>query len=218
MLASIHFQTCGDKAKLNPELFPGLRFLDGGDFFPAQFTPVILREAEGVRMRFFRWGLVSCWDEDPTGPAKRVCAPVPAIAKDPAYLIPFRRNRCLIPADSFQLFDSKKTGRFPHKLSHTDGKLLYLAGIYDICRLPDGNNWYSFSIVTAASAFSQGFGETGLPVVLAGPMANQWIDPDQSPEKLLKMLESWKPENLRIISPAKVREEAMGLSTAAPAA
>ena len=55
-------------------------------------------ERELVRMR---WGLVPRWAKEVSIGAKMINARGETIAERPSFRMPYRRHRCLLPADGF---------------------------------------------------------------------------------------------------------------------
>jgi putative SOS response-associated peptidase YedK len=67
---------------------------------PTQPVLVIPNERPD-RFDYFNWGLIPPWAKDPSVGNRMINARVETIAEKPAYAKPFRRRRCLVPADGF---------------------------------------------------------------------------------------------------------------------
>ena len=70
---------------------------------PQSFQPVVRLDSEtGKReLTLMRWGLVPFWSRDGTVAFNTINAKSETVAKSPAYREPWKRRRCLVPADWF---------------------------------------------------------------------------------------------------------------------
>jgi putative SOS response-associated peptidase YedK len=69
---------------------------------PMTEIPIVRVNAEGQReLVQLRWGLVPRWAKDPSIGARMINARGETIADKPSFQMPYRRHRCLLPADGF---------------------------------------------------------------------------------------------------------------------
>src|SRR5579859_2132303 len=80
--------------------------LDGlrGEYFPKMKIPVI--RSDGLAK--LQWGLVPFWSKTPTTEYSTFNAKAESVAKSSAYREPFKKRRCLIPADCFYEWTREK--------------------------------------------------------------------------------------------------------------
>ena len=74
---------------------------------PMTDVPIVRVNAEGQReLVRMRWGLVPRWAKDPSIGARMINARGETIADKPSFQMPYRRHRCLLPADGFYEWQS----------------------------------------------------------------------------------------------------------------
>lgn len=193
MLAHYSFNTRPQATQNSRLRFPNLRLFEGGDFFPEQFSPVLIKEAGELRLRFYQWGLVPSWSEDPSFGKGRTFAPVDEALRDPAYAIPVRRNRCLIPADGFFFSPSAAFDTQAFKLELSGGNSFSFAGIYDIWDNGQGNLLYSFAILSVPSPTQLTLYSDKIPMILPKSREEAWLNPDTHIAEVRNMLTTHNP-------------------------
>jgi len=94
------------------------------------------------------WGLLPHWSKDGKLTGKLINARIEGITTKPSFRMAIRKRRCLVLADSF--YEWRKEGRkkIPYRIAPKDGKLLVLAGIWEIWKSPAGEEVRTFSILT----------------------------------------------------------------------
>jgi putative SOS response-associated peptidase YedK len=98
---------------------------------PSQDVPIIRGTEVGKEMVMAKWGLVPHWSKEPKTGYSTINARIESVAEKPAYRTPFKRRRCLIPADGFyewKVIDGKK---IPHHIHMRDGDVFAFAGLWD---------------------------------------------------------------------------------------
>jgi len=112
------------------------------------------------------------------------------------FKVPFRRNRCLIPASGFFEWTGEKGNKQPWYIARKDGTPLTFAGIYDTWRNPEtGDHIKSCSIITTdANAFMSQI-HIRMPVILEEQHWREWLA--ELRQDLLKpandnLLQAWK--------------------------
>ena len=121
---------------------------------PTQDVPVLRqrRQPEGERtLQMLRWGLVPPRARSLADGARMINARAETITTKPAFAIPFRRRRCLVPASGFYEWRPDDPSKQPYLIAQADGALFAFAGLWD--RWHDrssGEIVVSFSIVRSA--------------------------------------------------------------------
>ncbi|MBS0412554.1 MAG: SOS response-associated peptidase family protein [Proteobacteria bacterium] len=100
--------------------------------------------AGGLAPAIGRWGLVPAFHKGGPGAWKAATnnARSETMATSPAFRDAFRRRRCLIPATHIIEWTGPKGSKTKHAISRADGQMLFLAGLWDRCRLaaPEGGD------------------------------------------------------------------------------
>ena len=160
---------------------------------PTTPVPVVRNGGAGRILAFHLWGLVPSWSKDPAMGARLANARGETVADKPSFRGPFRRNRCIIPADAFYEWRAG-TPKQPHCIRATQGGLLAFAGLWDRWQGPEGELDTCTIITTAANAAMAPIHDR-MPVLLAPADYRAWLDPGTRREELLALLrpspEAW---------------------------
>jgi len=154
---------------------------------PSQIIPVV-RNANGKReLAELRWGLIPHWSNEPK-PGGYVNARVETVTEKPAFRDPFRRRRCLVPADGF--FEWKHVGKkkHPYFFRKRGGGVLAYAGVWDTWNGPDGPVETVAVLTVPANSLVKPLHDR-MPAILTEDRFAAWLDPKESrAEKLLPLL------------------------------
>jgi putative SOS response-associated peptidase YedK len=196
MVAAYTFNTQYDPQ--GAERLPSLRLLEGGKFSGGQFAPVLVQEYQQMRLKYFRWGLVPAFAKAGRGDQGITFAPSDHLFRQPAYMVPIRRQRCLIPADGFYTSHEHRGSGHVFKLSRPEGDTFCFAGIYDTWRQADGSLLETFAIITVPS--SQHMNRFGLqmPLILPSNVEGAWLSPYTDLNKIQKLVSLPMGTGLRI--------------------
>lgn len=157
---------------------------------PTDPVRVIVRRAqrgsdsdEPVRqLRTARWGLVPSWSRDAKGGARMINARIETVTEKPAFRAAAGRRRCLVPALGYYEWQQTDEGKVPHFLHDPDGKLLAMAGLYELWPDPaladdDPNRWlWSCTIITQQASDLLGEIHDRNPVVVPPALRASWLD------------------------------------------
>ena len=153
---------------------------------PMTDVPIVRVNAEGEReLVRVRWGLVPRWAKDPTIGARMINARGETIADKPSFHMPYRRHRCLLPADGFYEWQSNPpraaggdaARKQPMHIGMADGSLFGLAGLFERWRSEDGNVLDTCAIVTTeANPLLAGIHDR-MPLIIAPRDYERWLDP-----------------------------------------
>lgn len=147
-------------------------------------------------LRTVRWGLVPFWAKDPSAGARMVNARSETITEKPAFRRAVASRRCLFPADGWYEWQrhaavprsaggTGKPTKQPYFTGYADGSTLAMAGIWEYWRPRDGDLAERFpdGLVTACVLTTEAVGpltqvHDRMPLVLAAPDWDDWLDPD----------------------------------------
>ena len=167
---------------------PSLRLLEGGKFYPKQFSPILLKEYNEVRLRFFQWGLIPAWSKHHKSGKVRQFISINQLLQHPGYQNALQRHRCLIPADGYYIEQVTPRGIQTHKVTGKQAETFCFAGIYDSWKKADGSILYTFSIITTqAPEPLQSFGMQ-MPMILPRNFEQAWLNPKTHPGKIEMMM------------------------------
>jgi putative SOS response-associated peptidase YedK len=167
---------------------------------PTKDVPAIVEEVEPdgriIRvLRRMRWGLIPWWADDPAIGSRHINARVETVAEKPVFREAFARRRCLLPADGYYEWYARQ----PYFLHRRDGRVLAMAGIYEVWR-----EMWTCAIVTTTAEDELGHLHDRMPLFVERERYGQWLDPTTSDPAALRAL----------LVPAAGQLEAYPVSTA----
>lgn len=163
---------------------------------PQTQVAVVRLDAGGTReLGLLRWGLIPFWAKDPSIGGRMINARSETVASKPAFRQPFRRHRCLLPADGFYEWAGGAGRRQPVWIGAADGRVLGLAGLYDVWHDPAGAPVESCTILTAPANALVAPIHDRMPVVIRPDDYERWLR--GSPDDAAGLLAPCPPEALR---------------------
>jgi putative SOS response-associated peptidase YedK len=164
-------------------------------------SQVIVRIEDGEqRFAIARWGLVPRWSSDARGGAKNINARSETVATKPSFRDPFKRTRCLVPADGFYEWmpgATTKAPRTPHWFHPSNGGLWLFAGLFDDYRdASTGTALRTFTILTTAANDVVAPVHDRMPVILSDESARTWLAPRATPDALEAILKPLSNERV----------------------
>ena len=131
---------------------------------PTQPAYVVASD-QPTRLQNMAWGLVPNWSNDGKNSGRLINARREGIEGKPSFRVPIRKQRCLVPADSFYEWRREGTRKIPYRIFSKDGNLLVFAGVWDLWS--DGENMLkTFSIITTTPNFEMSGIHNRMPVLL----------------------------------------------------
>jgi len=118
-------------------------------------------------------------------------------ATKPAFRDPFRRRRCLIPADGF--YEWKRTGasKQPYCFEVREGELFAFAGLWDGWKNAGGHWVKTCSILTTTPNTVTAAVHDRMPVILHPESYDLWLDPGMQDVEVISEL--LKPYDARLM-------------------
>ena len=168
----------------------------------APTDPIVAVTAEGNRRMagFYRWGLVPFWARE-VGRFSTINARAETLTEKPAFRTPFKKRRCLVPANGYYEWQQRPGGKQPFYIHADDDGLLAFAGLWDTWRTPDGQSLHSATIiVTGANADTRAIHDR-MPVILAPKDWDAWLDRNNEDTQALSALLRPAPEHVLEVHP-----------------
>jgi putative SOS response-associated peptidase YedK len=181
------------------------------EYYPAHGVhdakvPLVLHAPRGVELHRYRWDLLPSWWRKPLGEKKFTSynARIESMCEKPVFRGAWRSSqRCIIPANAFFEWPQKNlvpagTKRREQRIECIDQVLFSFAGLWDICRLPDGSQLHSCTIITiGANALMQQIPHTRMPVILESEHEAAWLDTCTTPDEAFGFLQQYPAERMR---------------------
>jgi putative SOS response-associated peptidase YedK len=163
-------------------------------------------EGEGRELAMLRWGLIPHWAKDPAIGSKTFNARAETVAEKPSFREPFKRRRCLIPADGFYEWRRRGDRKQPHYFYMSDGEPFAFAGLWDSWRNQDGEGEQveSCTIITTTPNELLSSYHDRMPVILKEADYDLWLDADVSKPALLTPLLRPVPADLMSSHPVSL--------------
>jgi putative SOS response-associated peptidase YedK len=164
---------------------------------PSQIAPVVTSDEPDL-IDVFHFGLVPHWAKDKKVGYKMINARSETLLEKPSFKpLMVNNKRCLVLADSF--FEWKKEGKAkrPFRIYLPDREVFFFAGLWSSWKDPDGETYNSFSIITTAPNKLMEKIHDRMPVILTREEEKLWLDPDQNPKDLLKILKAYPADAMK---------------------
>ena len=173
---------------------------------PSQNAPVIIRQNQEDYLELFRWGLIPSWAKDPSIGNRMINARAEGIGEKPSFRKPFKRTRCLVPADSFYEWKLDENGRTktPMRVVLKSREPFAFAGLWDIWKDPKGKEIRSFTIITTNANNLLRSIHDRMPVILKKDDEEAWLDQNEEVSKLILMLNPLPDEEMEAYPVSKV--------------
>jgi len=142
-----------------------------------------------------RWNLVPQWSKGPDSRFRMHNARAETLAEKPAFRSPFRKQRCLIPADGFYEWQNSAVGKQPYYIYKEGGEPMVFAGLWDSWQDSDDNLLRSCTIVTTAANDLMQPIHHRMPVILPKENWSQWLEDDNT-LRLQALLLPYRKTNL----------------------
>jgi putative SOS response-associated peptidase YedK len=153
----------------------GLELKPRYNITPSQDIPII-RDTETEReMAMARWGLIPSWSKESKSKYSTINARIESVAEKPTYRTPFKRRRCLIPADGFYEWKVVNGKKIPHYIRMRDSSVFAFAGLWDRWEGEEGRIESCTIIVMPSNEIMKPIHER-MPAIIAPAHYDWWLD------------------------------------------
>lgn len=144
-------------------------------------------EDNSFQAAYTHWGLIPSWSKDRKISAHLINARAETLSEKPSFRGAYKKRRCLIPATGFYEWHKTGDGKQAYHICREDQQPFAFAGLWEYWE-HDTETLYSCTIITtAANALMQPIHER-MPVIIAKPHFQKWLDSHQSPAILQSLL------------------------------
>lgn len=179
---------------------PTAEFAPSYNVAPSRNVPACRVAEEGGReIVLLRWGLVPHWAKAIDDRYRMINARAETVASKPAFRTPFRKRRCLVPADGY--FEWKAVGKRkqPYFIRRRDEGPIFFAGLWDRWEKGDGEPVDSFAIVTTSASPNVAQVHDRMPVMVDDGDYDTWLDPKlEDAARLLPLLKPHPGKDLTL--------------------
>lgn len=129
---------------------PSFEFEPSYNVAPSQ--DIIIINNQGVKQIVkCHWGFVPPWAKDLSDGYKMINARSETVDTKPSFKAAFRKQRCLVIANGFYEWQKEKNGKIPVHITLKSGKHFGFAGLYTVCKPPEGEKICTCTILTTES-------------------------------------------------------------------
>ena len=162
---------------------------------PSQSMPVVVRNSPN-RLVEMQWGLIPSWSKEPRAQFSTINARAETITKSPVFRGPFKSRRCLVPASGFYEWRQTGQGKQPYCIRLREGDLFAFAGLYDVWRDGEGNELYSYTVITTTPNDLVAPIHNRMPVILRQEDEQVWLDNEADSARLLALLVAYPADKM----------------------
>jgi putative SOS response-associated peptidase YedK len=156
---------------------------------PGQMVPVIISQSPN-QVILMRWGLVPHWAKEAKTTYKMINARVETLTQRPAFRSLLAANRCMILASGYYEWKAETRGKTPYYIHPRSDQFFAFAGLYDVWVKPDGEELYTFTIITKDADEFMAHLHNRMPVILERDLEDAWLDNEiTSAREVLDILE-----------------------------
>ena len=142
------------------------------------------QEFPSMEVALMQWGLVPSWAKEMMKGRPLINARSETIAGKPSFRGPFRRRKCLVPADGFYEWKRGGASPVPYYCCLPDNEPFAFAGIWEIWMGPHGEDWLeTVSLVTKAATPTMKPVHHRSPVILDQEDYDLWLRPKDPPDQ-----------------------------------
>lgn len=155
---------------------------------PTEDVPVLLKADGGEwRLQDMRWWLVPSWTDAPSTKYTMFNAKSETLSKSKAFRMPYRRQRCVIPASGYYEWQKQGGVKVPYLIEPNDTNGFIFAGLYDTWQRGE-QRIDSCTIITGAAPDGMAKLHHRVPIHLSADEVDRWLNLETSQEELSQLL------------------------------
>jgi putative SOS response-associated peptidase YedK len=144
---------------------------------PGQLVRVIIRQGDEYELKSMRWGLVPSWASDRSIGQSMINARAETLGEKPSFKELIAERRCLVPADGFYEWRREGKRKVPLWVHLKNKEPFGFAGLWDVWRGLEGDELYTFTIITTEANELLRPIHNRMPVIFDRVLGLSWLDP-----------------------------------------
>jgi putative SOS response-associated peptidase YedK len=181
---------------------------------PTQQVLFIHTEDDARHAELGRWGLMPVWVKDPASfKGSLFNARAETVHEKASFKTPFKRRRCLIPANGYYEWRSEPGGKQPYEFTVGDAagaktgeSLFAMAGLYDIWKPKKDDDRATIVSCTILTTTPNSLAEqvhNRMPVIVAPEDYGVWLEPSTPPEHVQALLHPFSSDAMSMAAVSK---------------
>jgi putative SOS response-associated peptidase YedK len=131
----------------------------------------------GIELTKLKWGLLPHWSKEPQVKYSTFNARAESVEAKPAFRVPFRRRRCLIPATGwYEWQEAERGNKMKWHMRRRDGEAFSFAGLWDRWER-EGRAIETCTIIVGEPNRKLGKIHDRMPVIADPKDYDFWLDP-----------------------------------------
>jgi len=174
---------------------------DAYNMAPTETVEVLRRDSQGaLELVPMRWWLTPSWAKTRTTKYAMFNARCETAAGSPAFKLPYRTQRCVVPISGFYEWCKINSQKLPFLIRPEFDSGMLLAGLWDSWRDPRLQlEQLSFTILTTSAHAQMAHIHGRQPVMLSPDSACAWLDTSQPTDCLTTLFDSVIPVSLQVV-------------------
>ena len=204
-LTEFDLEVLAQELGVSPDDFDRDQYRPRYNIAPGQRHWIVWLQREDRKAVPARWGLVNSWAKNAKNAFRQINARAETLDTRPAFRAAFRSRRCLVPADGFLEWTGPKSARQRLWFHRPDGRLIFMAGLYETWYPEPHQPETTFTIVTTAADATVPPVHDRMPVVLDGEAVEEWLFGARLDLAHLQALLAPPPDGLLVATPVNPR-------------
>lgn len=176
---------------------PNFEYTPRYNIAPSQIIPVVIEENGDRMLESMRWGLIPPWADTITYGNRAANTRSDLVRDKPATRQPFKTRRCIIPIDGYYEWMVNEPTKQPLWFTLKSGDLMFIAGVWDEWKPPQGNLLRSFSVLTTEPNELVRPVHHRMPVILLPSYIHKWLGNGYPLEEYESVLKTYPAEEMK---------------------
>jgi len=170
---------------------------------PTQNALVTTADRPGT-VELMHFGLVPFWAKDKNIGYKMINARAETVMDLKSYKPLFKQGkRCLVWADSFFEWQKQGKEKQPFRIKLAEEEIFTFAGLWSRWQSPEGEEYFSFTIITTEPNELTAAVHDRMPVILSPEGRSAWMDMDIKPDDLMPLLNPYPADAMKMYPVSK---------------
>lgn len=160
---------------------------------PTQNSPILIDNGKRI-VKLMQWGLIPSWAKDEKFGARMINARIETLLEKPSYRNLVSSKRCIVITNGYYEWRKDGVRKIPYYLKDPEGKLLPMAGLYDVWKHPDGYLLPSYTVITKEAQKDIAIIHNRMPVILPQDHLDNWLKTESfSVARALELAQNSQP-------------------------